>query len=163
VAALLAAAARSLPVGETARAVREQSLHLTLAFLGPVPDARVAELVALGQSLAPPVGEWRIDEIDHWRGGIVWAGSHTPPSGLLDYVAALQAGLKALGFAIEARQFVPHVTLYRKAQLPGRVPLPAPICWPLGGVRLIESLTSPAGATYHGVWQAHPPQQSEAQ
>ncbi len=140
-----------LDAGPHARRIDPAALHITLAFLGAVIDSRVAELTELAASLPSPKLHFQLDRIGCFRrSGIVWAGSHEPDPALSQFVAALNAGLKGLGYAIEAREFVPHVTVFRRGLVRGTHPIDPPLVWHSEGFRLVESIP---GAGYKPLWR----------
>lgn len=136
-------------------------LHLTVAFLGEVPRARLpwlAAVVARHRDPAPPI---LLDRIETWGGGR-WrcaVGDATPR--LRAWQGRLAATLSAGGLRLERRAFVPHVTLARgsasNAGQAGPPPAPAPaggvplrprVALSAGGLVLVES--RPGRAHVHG-------------
>lgn len=101
------------------RWARPDQIHLTLKFLGEVPDAqlpavcRVAEAAAIecpmfdlevvGTGCFPPRGPVRV----------VWAGVTEPPPPLLDLQRRCERGFTPIGYPPEGRDFHPHLTLGR--------------------------------------------------
>ena len=101
-----------------------ESLHLTLAFLGETPEARLADVTAAldeaaaganpftltvdGVGTFPPKGVPRV----------IWAGIGGDRDRLLRLQGALRAALAAQGFPTEERPFSPHVTLGRTPKRP---------------------------------------------
>ena len=128
---------------------REESLHLTLAFVG---DTEVENLPRL---MAPPAGVFTpafLLTLDDWgcwaRSGIGWAAPGRIPESLRDLAANLEGWLRGAGFELEHRAFTPHVTLVRKAQC---APLPdamVPIAWQVDEFSLIRSELAPGGSRY---------------
>ncbi len=99
------------------RWVREEGLHLTLAFLGSVaPEALPPIERAAARSVAPsaPI-ELTVRGVGGFprrgRPRVLWAG--VAGAGLGALAEALSVGLEPLGFAPEKREFRPHVTLGR--------------------------------------------------
>lgn len=131
------------------RPVPLERIHLTLAFLGKLPLARVDELFDIAGAVAPPDIVLTLDRIGYWRGPqVVWAGAAKCPDGLTGWVAGLTAALRRSGFRTETRAFVPHVTLLRKARRAPPSPLPAEMVWPLKAYSLVESVSSAEGLRY---------------
>lgn len=130
--------------------MRRETLHMTLAFLGEVDEARLGAAQAVASGL-PPVApfDFAIDRLGCWRHNhIVWAGCEAPPA--LDALAAgLAGGLRAAGFRLDDRPFAPHVTLLRDALCPEALPaLDPPVAWAAREFVLVESRLSPKGADY---------------
>ncbi|GIF05362.1 RNA 2',3'-cyclic phosphodiesterase [Actinoplanes siamensis] len=131
---------RRLPSG--ARFTRPAKWHITLAFLGDVPDFRVPEL-ADALTTVPPPPSFPLQLTGAGRfGSAVWVGL----GGALPALAALResvrAALEGAGFGIDSRPFRPHLTISYRS---GRGLLPAiggyagPE-WPVTGFALVESL-----------------------
>jgi len=100
------------------RWTRPESIHLTLAFLGPVPEENLEKITAVmlsvGLAFAPFAltisGVGAFPSWQHPR--VVWAGLDGGPQlGALQ--AALTAGLVPLGYPGEERPYLPHLTLGR--------------------------------------------------
>jgi 2'-5' RNA ligase len=102
------------------RWVRLDGLHLTLRFLGPTPDDRLAQAAAAVQAVAeaaagpipielggagtfPPEGRPRA----------LWLGIVDGAEALGDLAAKLDAELTAAGWPADQRPFRPHLTLAR--------------------------------------------------
>jgi 2'-5' RNA ligase len=112
--ALVGLGAEGLPVRWSAR----EALHLTLKFLGEVPDARAGEI---GAALAEAVRGARPFDVtlsglggfpELARASVVWLGVERHPA--LELLANdVELALAALGFESELRPFHPHVTLGR--------------------------------------------------
>lgn len=138
------------------RAMRRDTLHLTLAFIGGVPRVRIPELLQIGASVAPRAIDLSLDVLGEWaRKHIVWAGPQTVPEPLAALAADLQSALLDAGFVLEARPFVPHVTLLRNAACATRrMPLEQAVRWHADGFVLVESRLLPSGARYEvlGRW-----------
>lgn len=134
------------------RAMRRDTLHLTLAFIGDVTPARLGELLHVGDATAPAAFTLGIDRVGGWRHNrIVWAGAEQCPDPLAALVARLGAGLAAAGFPVERRPFAAHVTLLRNTrEQPALSPL-EPIPWNVEAFGLYRSRLGPEGARYEPV------------
>jgi len=115
-------------------------LHMTLHFLGQVEAERVDVLRELGAAIEKRPFAMVLDTVGHFRRPqVLWAGLSSVPGELGALHAQLGEGLRARGFASEARAFHPHVTLARKVrQAPPAGPL-APLTWPVTELVLVES------------------------
>jgi len=150
------------------RPVPEESLHVTLAFLGSVPERRVAELQAIARRVAeaPEAGAPMLvsfDRLVHWtkprilcaldaEGSAGFEAAGAPRVGALAGAPALAESLKgettARGFSPDLKPFHAHVTVARKvAQAPAAQPL-RPVPWTFDAFALIESRTEPTGPVY---------------
>lgn len=131
------------------RRMRRDTLHLTLAFIGDVPEARLPGLVDALGAVAGEAFTLHLDQLGYWRHNrIVWAGCAERPAALDRLVADLRGCLAALGLPAEATPFVPHVSLLRKATQATASPALGPIEWPVASFVLMESCRSEAGAHY---------------
>ncbi len=151
------------------RWVAPQSIHLTLQFLGEVPEA---QLPAILQALAavrttvaqrPPV-QLRLAEAGAFpnlrRPQTLWVGI----AGNLEELTRLQqlviAATESLGFQPGTRSFRAHLTLgrvRRAATLPqrtalgtalGTLPSLRPVAWQSGYPLLFQSTLTPTGSIY---------------
>jgi 2'-5' RNA ligase len=149
--------------GAGASWTRPEGIHLTLKFLGEVPEPKAQELMSTLTTAVRGTGTFRIEvagagafpNVRNPR--VLWIGV----SGDLEKLALLQASVEAamtgLGFEPEDRKFSPHLTLARIKYLRPRDN------WQkvvegirdinLGGfeadrVSLIKSELKPAGAVY---------------
>ena len=139
------------------RPVPPASLHATLAFLGAVPAARIAELAALARAAAAawPPGETplllRFTRLAHWRAPQVLcaltARADDTPAGAL--AQALQTAAAAAGFFPDLKPFRAHVTVARKvARAPPRHTLRRRHLEMRDAPALIESRSAPGGSLY---------------
>ena len=129
------------------RVTRAETIHLTLAFLGEVEEARVPALMEFSFEAERHV--LPIEQTRYWpRSRIVWAGPLETPEGLLSLFGQLKEQLQSRKFKFERRPFAAHITLIRKAWEPGDLPdLPA-VDWPVAEVALVRSRLAPDGPRY---------------
>ena len=131
------------------RPTRPENLHVTLAFLGGIEDARVAEVERAGGEVAPQAVSLVLDQPGYWKHNrIAWAGASLVPPALEALVSGLRAALARSRIAFDAKPFVSHVTLLRDAREPPAVPALAPIEWRLDGFALVQSVSLPRGSRY---------------
>lgn len=126
--------------------------HVTLRFLGPVPDV---EPVAEALAALPPVGP-RAAVLGPATGRFGQRILHVPVGGLDDVANATVAATAHLGKPPEDRAFHGHLTLARVAKhaqvdLRPLVGMPVDAGWTVDAVCLVESRLSPAGARYEVV------------
>lgn len=138
-----------------ARAVSPQNLHITLAFLGAMPVARLDVLLALGESLSPPCAELRLDRTGWFpQARVAWLGAGDPPQPLRAFRSDLAKRLSVAGFRGEGIPWNPHVTLYRDLRnRPGTLNF-VPVEWAVRGFALLQSRPMTGGVEYHalGSW-----------
>ena len=131
------------------RPQRPDQLHVTLAFLGSVPESRLSDVLEAGRQSSGRPFEIVFDAVDHWpRPRVLCLTARRAPDELIGLVASLNLALAARGFATEERPFRAHLTLARK--VPRRPPETAiePLLWRATELSLVESITDPAGARY---------------
>jgi len=146
-----AIAALATEVAEEAngRAVAADNIHLTLAFVGAQPAARVRELCALATAIEIAPFRLALDEIGCFRKtGIAWLGASAVPPELVALHAWLGRALGRAGIALDARPFAPHLTLARRITRAVQRRLAKPIDWGVGSFALVSSETLSAGARY---------------
>lgn len=139
-------AARPLHQGRT---VDADNLHLTLAFLGSVPEGRLGELYAMAETIQLNSFRLNLDRLGHWRqGGILWMAPSKTPQPLSDLAAGLARGLADLGFDPEQRRYKPHITLARRVRGFSAGGAIAPVHWWVSGFHLMESVPVGTGVRY---------------
>lgn len=162
----------ALPLPETLRAelgalprppvaatwARAEGLHLTLAFLGALPDDRVEGVAAVMAACAEahPSFPLRTAALSGFpalrRTRVLWLGVDPDPR--LDALAAeLRARLEAAGLPFDPKPFVPHLTLARlkvPSDLRG-LASPPPRDFPADRLVLYASRRDPDGARYEEV------------
>lgn len=107
----------------TGRPVPAANFHLTLMFLG---DVGVSQLPAIAEAAArlrplPAPPSIVLDQLQVWRRAqaLVLVPEQPQPA-LLRWVYELQQAMLPLGFAVDPREFKPHLTLTRDYR--GEVP-----------------------------------------
>jgi 2'-5' RNA ligase len=129
--------------------VQADRLHLTLHFLGDVPAQRLPQITAGLRGPFEPFA-LRLGHGEIWPNSVaVLEPADTPPE-LQRLHAALRDPVIALGLAVDARPFRPHVTLARRARGAKLPAQQARLRWRVDdGYVLVCSL--PGGAGYQVV------------
>ena len=130
--------------------------HLTLLFLGAVPDARVPQLVTAAAPVVAAAPAMRLRLVGGGRFGtrrrpqVAWTGLDGDVVPLADLAARLATVARSLRLEVEERPFRPHLTLGRwrpgrpaDGDLMDRLALYSGPDWPVAEVRLIESHLGP--------------------
>jgi len=102
-----------------ARWVPEANLHLTLQFLGNVPEEQVPAIVQGLNLAAGEVAPFKLvisgvgvfPSVERPR--VLWVGVSGETTALTDLQRRVQREMGLLGFAAEQRKFSPHLTLAR--------------------------------------------------
>jgi 2'-5' RNA ligase len=149
----LAEATRSVMTASGGRAVPSENFHITLAFLGSVPQRRLVEVFAIAERVAdeierPPL-QLAFDGIEYWKKAkVVCATASATPPGATELADALKSRLTTAGFTPDLKPFRPHVTLVRKVLRPLPTMHIDPVVWNFREFVLLESRTEPEGAVY---------------
>lgn len=102
------------------RLIPPENYHLTLAFLGEVPEERIGDVIAAMEACPSPPPILTIEGFGRFRhknGDILWRqirGGNT----LSSLQRRLSRELRERGFALEKRPYVSHLTLARRCRLP---------------------------------------------
>lgn len=147
--------ARSAAVQFGGKPTRQNSIHLTLSFMGEVPETRLAQLIEAAESVCAPAFELGIDRLGYWHHNhVLWAGTTTPPGALNELVSQLRAALRKAAFVVTedgTHPFNPHLTLIRKLPLTDpacELPAIAPINWHCSSFALVRSQMTDGGSDY---------------
>jgi RNA 2',3'-cyclic 3'-phosphodiesterase len=128
---------------------RQESIHLTLAFLGDVHLARVDDLLGVGTRAAFEPFAFALDTAGCWgHNGVAWVAPRVTPAPLLSLVASLASALLDRGFRVDERPYAAHVTVVRKARCrPIDVRL-TPVEWQVHDFVLVRSELDAGGSRY---------------
>lgn len=155
------------PAAGEVRWVPPGNVHLTLQFLGAVPEERVPAVEAALREAAATAGR-PLSLALHGAGGfpnarrprVIWAGLQGDLAPLAALVAELGARLGKLGYPPEARSFSPHLTLGRARDARGAAGLGGALAaaaqgeatpWRAAELVLFESHLSPRGPRYDAI------------
>ena len=160
---------RAALVHATARTVRhcggrpvpEVSLHLTIAFLGSVPEGRLEQLSVIARRAAAALPldaaplAVALATLEHWPKAQVLAvleRKEEPRSRASADVAELARILTtetaAAGFSPDLKPFRAHVTVARKVARAPRSSGMRKVLWTFDAFALVESRTLPEGPVY---------------
>ena len=150
------------PLSPAVRWVRPEGLHLTLKFLGEIPEARLPEIFAsLEKALAGrPSFRFRLAGTGGFpslrRPRVLWIGLREGREPLQELSGLVEKALVPCGFPPEKRPFSPHLTIGRVKsphgiqavleRLPGNDFTSAPIA--AEAVKVMKSRLKPTGAEY---------------
>jgi 2'-5' RNA ligase len=151
----MAHATRKAARASGGRPVPPANLHVTLAFLGSVPEERLPELAEIAQHAAGSRGcgasslELVFDHLDYWHGAqLLCASPAEAPLPMIALARTLQDLLAKRGFTPDLKPFRPHVTVVRKVSSASRSASMHPVTWCFTELALVESRTLPEGALY---------------
>lgn len=132
------------------KAMRPDTLHCTLAFLGEVPARRLEALTLAAREATMRRFDLEFAAARYWgHNHIAYAAPVVVPPVLDELVAGLETSLRKHHFHFEQREYKPHVTLLRHAQWTD-APLPSipPVRWHCRDFALVRSLSDAHGARY---------------
>ena len=131
------------------RVMTQANLHVTLAFIGSIPAARLGGLVRIAQAMPTIACKLEFDRLAIWRPArvLVLSASHTPTA-LLQWVQEFQARLTQADFAVDTRPYRPHVTLARDVRVAAMEEMTPKLQWQVHDFALVESVSSPGGVHY---------------
>jgi len=135
-------------------AIRIESFHATLAFVGSVSDDTVQRLLDIAASVRSAPFEFSFDRIESWAAANVLCLVTTQPAArLVSLAARLRLGLLEQQVELSAQEFRPHVTLARRPTQRIDAVI-APIRWTAADFVLVESNPGPQGSEYRiiGRW-----------
>ena len=143
------------------RPVPETNLHLTLAFLGSVPESQVEELRAIARRTAAAFPREALplavslEALEHWARpqllAVLDRRDEAPPargSGVAELARILTAATAAAGFSPDLKPFRAHVTVARKVARARRAGAMRKVHWIFGAFALVESRTLAEGPVY---------------
>lgn len=153
---LAEALASALRSGEPldGRLVPEAKFHLTLAFLGSVPQSQFEMLDEVGARCAQSLqaGDAPIaitlDTLEHWRKPqVLVATSRATPPAAVTLAETLKRMLVERSFSPDLKPFRAHATVARKVRrVSGELQL-APVRWTFDSLHLVESGSGSAYST----------------
>ena len=134
---------------------REESVHMTLLFLGATPVERLDALTELAATVPFEAFTLHIGKADCWKHNkVAWVAPPATPPALTRLVSGLEERVAAEGFRFDRRAFAPHITLVRKAHcVPLDLKMPH-IQWDVRNFVLVRSELDSNGSRYAviGCW-----------
>lgn len=103
------------------RTVKSFQLHLTLKFLGEIPESRISTIKKEIQTINIPPFEISLQEMGCFPNlnyiRVVWIGIKEGSNNLKQLAHMIEEKLNPIGFPKEKRGFSPHLTLARVKKL----------------------------------------------
>lgn len=105
---------RVLVRGSGGRAIPARNFHVTVLFLGEVPQPRVTAVMAAAAATPSRAFTLTLDRIEAWPGSnvLVLSGAPTPPE-LTSLVTGLRFSLLSQQIILKPEVYRPHITLAR--------------------------------------------------
>ena len=131
------------------RAVDRRDWHVTLAFVGPFPENRVAYLLERAAQIEVEPVRLNFDRLEYWaRPRVASLSAATVPPALQQLVDSLNAVLLDLGLKPEDRNYRPHITVVRNARAFTTERLSQRVTTEWSSFELVESVSVPGGVSY---------------
>lgn len=130
------------------RLLRAEDWHITLCFIGAATHEQQSalELAAAGIKVAP--FQLRLDYLDYWqRVKLTCLGVSEPPEPLLVLQEQLKSVAGSVGFSLEERRYMPHLSLSRGSPAVAKRSIEA-IAWDARDFCLAESVAGSDGVEY---------------
>ncbi len=149
--------------------VAVKNIHLTLKFLGEVPEDRIENISAAiqGVSAGVPAYQMRLSTVGAFPSvsspRVIWAGIAEGGAQTEAISTQLETRLEAVGFPPEERPFTAHITLGRRRSSRNSGPLtqalkelqqrsaPPQEAFEINKVTLFKSTLSPQGPSYEAL------------
>jgi len=143
--------------------VEQDNLHITLKFLGEVPDKEIDNLISLSTDAAEGVKPFAAEfaGVGTFPGGhhprVIWVDTVKGREEQGDIASSLEEKLSNAGFRSEEREFKPHITVGRVREDKGLAKLLSKLEGLRGTnfgemkidhVNIMKSRLSPKGPTY---------------
>lgn len=142
------------------RAVRQDSLHLTLAFIGEVESSRAQAAADCLHAACQGIDAIPVSLDDYGSFGrkdkaVLWQGIADQPA-LVELAESVREHLRAAGFDIDPKPFKPHITLMRNADIShGVLPMPFVGEGDITRVTLFQTVWTDNGGVYEAVDTAY--------
>ncbi len=152
--AQLAHSVRHTLEGSGGQAVPVENLHITLVFVGAVPESDLAKVessaATVVQTVEPEPAVIVLDVLDYWKKPriVCLTTNQTPNARAARIAELLRDRLTAAGFALDPRPWRPHVTLARNVRRGSSIGAVQPVEWGFRELALVESQTGPEGSVY---------------
>lgn len=152
------------PRHESVKWATPAQLHLTLKFLGEVPDTELPAVCAAAAEASAVLTPFTLQVSGLGvfpapaNPRVLWAGVTDAAKCCAQWVQNADPLFADLGYRPEARVFTPHVTLARSRSTAGAhvlrdvlqtAPPPETEAWQVKEITVFESRLAPRGATYH--------------
>jgi RNA 2',3'-cyclic 3'-phosphodiesterase len=155
------------PPGGSLRLVSPERVHLTLTFIGEVPDERLSVVetaVAAGARRWASAGTGRDPRkiprlriggggrFGHGKFTVMWAGLRGDTTALGDLVTDLRQNLRSAKVPYDVKAYRPHVTVARPGDRLGEEQIAADLAglstyegpeWPVDQINLVQSTQAP--------------------
>jgi 2'-5' RNA ligase len=134
------------------RSVPAENMHVTLAFIGAWPVARLPTLLDAAANVHGEPMNIALDRLGAFRrAGIAWVGPSLVPDASARLAASLADVLSAAGLTLDAQPYRPHVTLARHCRGPYSEGVAGPFGLHADRFVLMQSQTHAEGGRYRSL------------
>ncbi|ANO52151.1 RNA 2',3'-cyclic phosphodiesterase [Woeseia oceani] len=124
--------------------------HVTLRFLGAVPEAAIPSIRRAMDAIQPEPFRLRFDRLEFWpRPKIACLLASSVPPALSRLVQTLDTLAEAAGLGRQESTYRPHITIARHARSFPSEPLAQPVMLEWSGFELMESVATAQGVRYY--------------
>lgn len=108
---------RFVATGAELKPVEDENIHLTLRFLGEIPEETVKKVAEILEKLNKPGFKIRVAGVGAFptphNPRVIWAGVSEGAENIVEIYRAIEKEVRKLGIPAEREEFVPHITLAR--------------------------------------------------
>lgn len=134
----------------SAKRVKPENYHITLAFLGNVPVGHVSGIVEELSKVNFSAFDFRIDFVMYiHRSRMLWLTPRRGSEPLGALVKSISQHLESCGFAPERKPFAAHITIARNVKMTQACQTIQGFMWSVSSFCLVESQLKPSGPYYH--------------
>ena len=146
----LVAATQALARDSGGRVIPPENLHVTLIFLGQVPDARYDAVQQTGDACANASAfELSFDRSEVWgRANLLCLTTSATPAQAAELAEKLRRALRDEGSETSEHEFRPHITIARDVPRRRRPEAIQPLLMKVNDFVLVESQPGPRGSRY---------------
>ncbi len=131
------------------RPIPAENLHVTLVFIGSVPESRFERVIHAAAQVRGAPFDLEFDQIEAWaRSRVLCLTSSSTPPQLIEIEEQLRFNLLGGQFDIRQEEYRPHVTLARDVGRRTMREAIAPIGWSVEDFALVESRPGRSGSKY---------------
>jgi RNA 2',3'-cyclic 3'-phosphodiesterase len=145
----VSAAVQALKLPAASSYLPPEKYHMTLIFLGEVPDSKVQAVREVGDAQRIACFPLQFDGWEYWKGArAVVASASDLPEPLRTLRANVAAALTQRGVAFDDKPLRPHMTVARKLTQAPVLPQLSEFSWTVRAFSLVSSVTAPTGSVY---------------
>lgn len=118
-----------------------EKLHMTLSYLGQLPNQTLQAVCQLAETIRNSPFELQVNHADYWGDiQLRWLGIMSTPPNLLQLAAHLKRLLITVGCKVDKKPFMPHITVARKCSKHFKPELVSVLSWKINEFYLVKSV-----------------------